>query len=55
MIAPWTLSAFWSKKLKPKIAILGLNPHCESIHKYNEDDKIIKPTIKYLKAKYDVC
>ena len=47
---------FYVKKFgfKPKIAILGLNPHCESIHKYNEDDKIIKPTIKYLKAKYDV-
>ena len=34
---------------KPKIGILGLNPHCESIDKYNEDETIIKPTIKYLK------
>ena len=34
--------------LKPKIAILGLNPHCESIHKYNEDEKILKPAIKNL-------
>ena len=34
--------------IKPKIAILGLNPHCESNHKYNEDDKILKPTIKSL-------
>ena len=33
---------------KPKIAILGLNPHCESIHRFNEDDKIIKPTIKFI-------
>jgi 4-hydroxythreonine-4-phosphate dehydrogenase len=40
--------------LKPKIAILGLNPHCESIHHYNEDEKIIKPTIKYLNNKYNV-
>ena len=39
---------------KPKIAILGLNPHCESIHKYNEDENIIKPTINYLKVKYHV-
>ena len=39
---------------KPKIAILGLNPHCESIDKFNEDEKIIKPTIKFLKPKYDV-
>ena len=38
----------------PRIAILGLNPHCESIHNFNEDDKIIKPTIKYLKKKYKV-
>jgi 4-hydroxythreonine-4-phosphate dehydrogenase len=40
--------------IKPKIGILGLNPHCESVHKYNEDEKIIKPTIKYLKNKYNV-
>ncbi len=39
---------------KPKIAILGLNPHCESVLKNNEDDKIIKPTISYLKTKYHV-
>ncbi len=50
------INNFYVKKFgfKPKIAILGLNPHCESIHKYNEDDKIIKPTIKYLKTKYNV-
>ncbi len=36
-------------KLRPKIAILGLNPHCETIDKYNEDEKIIAPTIKNLK------
>ncbi len=39
---------------KPKIAILGLNPHCESVLKHNEDDKIIKPAIAYLKTKYHV-
>ena len=39
---------FYTKKFsfKPKIAILGLNPHCESIHKYNEDEKIIKPSVQ---------
>ena len=36
---------------KPNIAILGLNPHCESVDKFNEDEKIIKPAIKYLKKK----
>ena len=40
---------------KPKIAVLGINPHCESIHKVNEDEKIVKPTIKYLqKLKYKI-
>ena len=33
---------------KPRIAVLGLNPHCESIDKFNEDEKIIKPTVNYL-------
>ena len=42
---------FYKKFLnkKPKIAVLGLNPHCESIEKFNEDDKIILPTVKFLK------
>ena len=50
------INNFYVKKFgfKPKIAILGLNPHCESIHKFNEDDKIIKPTIRHLKKKYKV-
>ena len=44
------VSNFYEKKfnIKPKIAILGLNPHCESVHKYNEDEKILKPAIKNL-------
>ena len=37
--------------IKPKIAVTGLNPHCESILKFNEDDKIILPAIKSLKKK----
>ena len=37
------------KKIKPNIAVLGLNPHCESTSNFNEDDKILKPSIKYLK------
>ena len=35
-------------KRKAKIAITGLNPHCESIDSFNEDEKIIKPTVKAL-------
>ena len=50
------VNTFYEKKfnIKPRIAILGLNPHCESVHKYNEDEKIIKPTIQYLKNRYNV-
>tara|TARA_B100000575_G_scaffold293114_1_gene303518 strand:+ start:532 stop:1500 length:969 start_codon:yes stop_codon:yes gene_type:complete len=40
---------------KPKIGITGLNPHCESVDKYNEDEKIIKPAIEDLmKRKFKV-
>ena len=44
---------FYKKILrkKIKIAVLGLNPHCETIDRYNEDEKIIKPSIKFLKNK----
>ncbi|WP_440670129.1 4-hydroxythreonine-4-phosphate dehydrogenase PdxA [Candidatus Pelagibacter sp. HIMB1483] len=42
-------------KITPKIGVVGLNPHCESIHPFDEDEKIIKPAIKYLsKSKYKV-
>ena len=42
-------------KKNPKIALTGLNPHCESIDKFNEDEKIIRPTIKSLiKSNYRV-
>jgi 4-hydroxythreonine-4-phosphate dehydrogenase len=40
--------------IKPKIAILGLNPHCESTHEYNEDEKIIKPCVKSLSKVYNI-
>ncbi len=36
---------------QPQIGVTGLNPHCESIHKFNEDKKIILPAVKYLKKK----
>ncbi len=47
------INSFYKKHLgiKPKIAVLGLNPHCESIDKFNEDEKIILPAVKYLKKK----
>ncbi len=45
------VNKFYKKFLgfKPRIAITGLNPHCESILKFNEDDKIVLPAIKSLK------
>tara|TARA_B100000989_G_C19454866_1_gene433540 strand:+ start:126 stop:1091 length:966 start_codon:yes stop_codon:yes gene_type:complete len=45
------INSFYKKKFSiiPKIALLGLNPHCESILKYNEDEKILKPLINKLK------
>jgi 4-hydroxythreonine-4-phosphate dehydrogenase len=47
------IDSFYKKNLgfKPRIAVLGLNPHCETIDKFNEDEKILKPTIKYLSSK----
>ncbi len=44
------IDIFFKKHLKKKakIAVTGLNPHCESIDIFNEDEKIIKPTIKTL-------
>ncbi len=36
-------------KKKPKIALLGLNPHCETIDPFDEDKKIIKPSVKKAK------
>ena len=51
------IDIFFKKNLKKKakIAITGLNPHCESIDVFNEDEKIIKPVIKSLnKSNYNV-
>ncbi len=47
---------FYKKYLrfKPRIAVIGLNPHCESILKLNEDTKIIGPVIKSLKNRINV-
>ena len=47
------INKFYKKfiHLKPKIGVTGLNPHCESIDKYNEDEKIILPCIKLKKKK----
>jgi 4-hydroxythreonine-4-phosphate dehydrogenase len=48
-----TIDSFYKKifGFKPSLGITGLNPHCESVHRYNEDKKIISPTIRLLKQK----
>ena len=51
------INSFWKEYFnkKPKIAVTGLNPHCESVDIFNEDEKIIMPTIKLLKKdNYDI-
>ncbi|MDC1032809.1 4-hydroxythreonine-4-phosphate dehydrogenase PdxA [Candidatus Pelagibacter sp.] len=42
------INAFFKQnlKLKPRIGITGLNPHCESILKFNEDEKIVASAVK---------
>ena len=46
-----TINNFYKKylKFKPKIAICGINPHCETNAKISEEEKIITPVIKKLK------
>jgi 4-hydroxythreonine-4-phosphate dehydrogenase len=50
------INNFYKKyfNIAPKIAVTGLNPHCESIDAYNEDKKVTEPAIKYLKKKINV-
>ena len=51
------INKFWKDKFKKKvkIGVTGLNPHCESIDKFNEDKSIILPAINKLKAlKYNI-
>tara|TARA_B100000780_G_scaffold160649_1_gene112275 strand:- start:1130 stop:2092 length:963 start_codon:yes stop_codon:yes gene_type:complete len=51
------INKFYKKELNkiPKIAITGLNPHCESNYISSEEDSIIIPAIKYLlKMKFNV-
>lgn len=51
------INNFWKKKFNKqvKIGVTGLNPHCESIDNFNEDKKIILPTILELKKlKYNI-
>ncbi len=44
------INDFYRSKIgkKPKIAVLGLNPHCESIDNISEENKQIIPAVKFL-------
>ena len=51
------IDSFYKSKFKkrPKIGVVGLNPHCESIDKFNEDEKILYPVINLLRrSKFNV-
>tara|TARA_B100000212_G_scaffold54208_1_gene35716 strand:- start:1392 stop:2327 length:936 start_codon:yes stop_codon:yes gene_type:complete len=47
------INNFYKKefKVKPKIGVTGLNPHCETISKINEDKKIVLPAINFMKKR----
>ena len=47
------INSFYIRKFNklPKIAITGLNPHCESNFQNSEEDRIIIPAIKKLRLK----
>ena len=47
------INNFFKSKLniKPKIAVTGINPHCESILKKNEDDEIVSKAINSQKKR----
>tara|TARA_B100002051_G_C16702903_1_gene622027 strand:+ start:412 stop:1389 length:978 start_codon:yes stop_codon:yes gene_type:complete len=47
------INNFYKNNLKklPEIAVLGLNPHCETINRLSEEDMIIKPAITSLLKK----
>ena len=47
-----SINNFYKKilKKKPRIAVLGLNPHCETVSKISEEKKIIIPAIAKLKG-----
>ena len=47
------INQFYKKELKtkPRIAVTGLNPHCESNYKSSEEENIIIPALKHLNKK----
>jgi len=47
------IDVFFKNRLRksPNIAVLGLNPHCETTDKVSEEEKEIIPAINYLKSK----
>tara|TARA_B100000029_G_scaffold268481_1_gene263959 strand:- start:1815 stop:2792 length:978 start_codon:yes stop_codon:yes gene_type:complete len=47
------INSFFKKilKIKPKIGVLGLNPHNDEFRNNSEEKKIIKPAVNYLKKR----
>ena len=50
------INNFFLEKLniKPKMAITGINPHCESTATFDEDKKIVVPAVNFLKNKINL-
>ena len=47
------INNFYKQKLKksPTFGVTGLNPHCENMYGFDEDSKLIIPSLRYLKNK----
>jgi len=50
------INNFYNKyfNYSPRIAVTGINPHCETISGYDEDKEIVKPAVKFLKKKVNI-
>lgn len=40
--------------ISPRIAVTGINPHCETVSGYDEDKEVVKPAVKFLKKHLNI-
>ena len=50
------LNNFYNKyfNYSPRIAVTGINPHCETVSGHDEDKEVVKPAVKFLKKHLNV-
>jgi len=50
------INSFYNKyfNYSPRIAVTGINPHCETISGYDENKQIVKPAVRFLKKKVNI-